>query len=122
MTSELYNLSVVNIITLAYRELIDALAEAYGCGPNNMSVPLGKDGEVTHYGCHSFWRIEDYAEFTDDAARKAKIAELPPELQDAINAAVAALYERTVLNGDAQENWQAALQELGLTQVELNIE
>lgn len=116
-------LSVVSIVPKADLAVMNALAEAYGCGPNNISVPLcNKDGEVTHYGCHAPWRIEDYAEFTDDAARKAKIAELPPELQDAINAAVAALYERTVLNGDAQENWQAALQELGLTQVELNFE
>lgn len=114
-----YNLSVVNIIPAAYLEPINALAEAYGCGPNNTSVPLcNKDGEITHYGCHSFWRPDDYAEFTDDAARKAKIAELPPELQDAVTAAVAALYERTVLNGDAQENWQSALGELGLSLVE----
>lgn len=118
-----YDLSVVNIIPIAYLKPINALAEAYGCGPNNISVPLvNKDGEITHYGCHSFWRIEDYAEFTDDTARKIVIATLPTEPQDAINAAVAALYERTVLHGDAQENWQAALNELGLTQVELNIE
>ena len=116
------NLSVVSIIPAAYLALINALAEAYGCGPNNMSVPLCTNGEVTHYGCHSFWRIEDYAAFTDDAARKVVIATLPPELQEAVNATIAALYERTVLHGDAQENWQAALQELGLTQVELNIE
>lgn len=78
-----YDLSVVNIIPIAYLNLINALAEAYGCGPNNTSVPLcNKDGEITHYGCHSFWRIEDYAAFT----------------------------------GDAQENWQAALAELGLTE------
>lgn len=44
-------LSVVSIIPAAYLALINALAEVYGCGPNNMSVPLGnKDGEVTHYG------------------------------------------------------------------------
>lgn len=112
----IYNLSVVNIIPVAYLNLINALAEAYGCGPNNLSVPLCTDGEVTHYGCHSYWRIEDYVEFTDDTARKAKIKELPLELQDAINAAVASLYERTVLHGNAQENWQAALAELGLTE------
>lgn len=117
-----HNLSVVNIIPKAYLEPINALAEAYGCGPNNMSVPLCTNGEVTHYGCHSFWRVDDYAEFSSDELRNAFISQLDTELQEPMQAAVASLYERTVLNGDAQENWQVALAELGLTQVELNIE
>ena len=115
-------LSVVSIIPVAYLALINALAEAYGCGPNNITIPLCTNGEVTHYGCHSFWRVDDYAQFSSDALRNAFISQLDPDLQEPMQAAVAALYERTVLNGDAQENWQAALQELGLTQVELNIE
>ena len=114
----IYNLSVVNIIPTAYLNLINALAEAYGCGPNNMSVPLSKNSEITHYGCHSFWRIDDYAEFSSNELRNAFISQLDPDLQEPMQAAVAALYERTVLNGDAQENWQAALQELGLTKLE----
>lgn len=114
----IYNLSVVNIIPTAHLNLINALAEAYGCGPNNISVPLGKDGEVTHYGCHSFWRVDDYAEFSSDELRNAFISQLSVELQEPMKAAVAALYERTVLNGDAQENWQSALGELGLSLVE----
>ena len=113
------NLSVVNIIPTAYLDLINALAEAYGCGPNNMSVPLYQDNdEVTHYGCHSFWRVDDYAEFSSDELRNAFISQLEVELQEPMQAAVAALYERTVLHGDPQQNWQAALQALGLTQIE----
>ena len=112
------NLSVVNIIPAAYLDLINALAEAYGCGPNNMSVPLGTDNEVTHYGCHSFWRVDDYAEFSSDELRNAFISQLDIELQGPMQAAVASLYERTVLHGDPQQNWQAALAELGLTEIQ----
>lgn len=111
-----HNLSVVNIIPITYLELINALAEAYGCGPNNMSVPLGTDNEVTHYGCHSFWRIEDYAEFSSDELRNAFISQLDLELQEPMQAAISALYERVVVDGDPQQNWQSALAELGLTE------
>ena len=114
----IYNLSVVNIIPIAYLNLINALAEAYGCGPNNISVPLCTNGGITHYGCHSYWRIDDYAQFSSNELRNAFISQLDLELQQPMQAAVAALYERTVLHGDAQENWQAALQELGLTKLE----
>lgn len=111
-------LSVVNIIPAAYLNLINALAEAYGCGPNNMSVPLCTNDELTHYGCHSFWRIDDYAEFSSDELRNAFISQLDIELQEPMQAAISALYERVVVDGDPQQNWQAALQELGLTQIE----
>lgn len=114
----IYNLSVVNIIPTAYLDLINALAEAYGCGQNNMSVPLCTNGEVTHYGCHSFWRPDDYAEFSSDELRNAFISQLNVELQEPMQAAISALYERVVVNGDPQSNWQAALQELGLIQIE----
>lgn len=112
------NLSVVNIIPAAYLALINALAEVYECGPNNMSVALctNDNDEVTHYGCHSFWRIDDYAEFSSDELRNAFISQLDPDLQEPMQAAVASLYERTVLNGDPQQNWKAALAELGLTE------
>ena len=116
-------LSVVNIIPAAYLASINALAEVYECGPNNISVPLcNKDGEVTHYGCHSFWRVDDYAEFSSDELRNAFISQLDLELQEPMQAAISALYERVVVDGDPQQNWDAALKELGLTQVELNIE
>ena len=40
-----FNLSVVNIIPDAHKDAINQIAEAYGCGPNNLSVKLqGEDG------------------------------------------------------------------------------
>ena len=59
-------------------------------------------------GCHSWWKPEDYALFSDEGLR-AQI--IPPELLPSLEF----LYERLVLDGDSQENWQAALSELGLT-------
>ena len=105
-----YNLSVVNIVPDARKDAINQIAELYGCGPNNMSVKLqGLDG--IYWGCHSFWKPEDYAQFSDPDLRAQFV---PPELLPSLEF----LYERLVLDGDAQENWQAALAELGLSPVE----
>lgn len=106
----MFNLSVVNIIPDAHKEAVNQIAELYGCGENNLSVKLqGEDG--IYWGCHSWWKPEDYAMFSDDALR-AQI--IPAELQPALEH----LYERLMLDGDAQENWQSALGELGLMLVE----
>lgn len=103
----MFNLSVVNIIPDAHREAINQIAEAYGTGANSMSVKLqGADG--VYWGCHSYWTADDYATFSDDELRAQVIPiELLPSL--------AFLYERLVLDGDAQENWQAALAENSLS-------
>ena len=106
----MFNLSVVNIIPDAYKDAINQIAELYGCGSNNLSVKLqGEDG--IYWGCHSWWKPEDYAMFSDDDLRAQVV---PAELQPALGH----LYERLVLDGDAQENWQSALNELGLSLVE----
>lgn len=106
-----FNLSVVNITPDAHKDAINQIAELYGCGPNNLSVKLqGEDG--IYWGCHSWWKPEDYALFSDDEMRAQVIpADLAPSLEF--------LYERLVLDGDAQENWRAALAELGLSPVEI---
>ena len=104
-----YSLSVVNIVPDAHRDAINQIAELYGCGSNNLSVKLqGEDG--IYWGCHSFWKPEDYAQFSDADLRAQIVpAELLPSLEH--------LYERLVLDGNAQDNWQAALDELNLTLV-----
>jgi len=108
-----YNLSVVNIVPDAHKDAINQIAEAYGCGPNNLSVKLqGEDG--IYWGCHSWWKPEDYTVFSDDELRQQIV---PADLQPALEH----LYERLVLDGDAQENWQAALalKELSVVQEEI---
>lgn len=106
-----YSLSVVNIVSDAHKDAINQIAEIYGCGPNNLSVKLqGKDG--IYWGCHSWWKPEDYALFSNEEMRAQLV---PSELATALEF----LYERLVLDGDAQENWQAALAELSLSPVEI---
>ena len=102
----MFNLSVVNIVPDAHKEAINQIAELYGCGSNNLSVKLqGED--VIYWGCHSWWKPEDYAQFSDAELRAQVVpAELAPALEH--------LYERLMLDGNSQENWQSALGELGL--------
>ena len=106
----MFNLSVVNIIPDEHKEAINQIAELYGCGENNLSVKLQSPDGI-YWGCHSFWKPEDYALFSDEELR-AQI--VPPELLPSLEF----LYERLVLDGDSQENWQAVLSELGLSLVE----
>jgi hypothetical protein len=106
-----FNLSVINIIPDAHKDAINQIAGAYGCGENNLSVKLVDSNGGIYWGCHSWWKPEDYAQFSDDELRAQVV---PAELQPALEF----LYERLVLDGDAQENWLAALSELGLSVVE----
>ena len=106
----MFNLSVVNIIPDAHKDAINQIAELCGCGSNNLSVKLqGEDG--IYWGCHSWWKSEDYALFSDDELRQQIV---PTELQPSLEF----LYERLMFDGDAQENWQSALGELRLNLVE----
>lgn len=110
----MFNLSVVNIIPDAHRDSINQIAELYDCGENNLSVKLVYSTGAIYWGCHSWWKPEDYAQFSDDELRAQIItAELLPSLEF--------LYERLMLDGDARENWQSALDELGLSLVEVEL-
>lgn len=107
----MFNLSVVNIIPDEHREAVNQVAALYGCGDNNLGVRLLSADGLIYWGCHSWWKPEDYALFSDEELRAQVV---PPELAPSLEF----LYERLVLDGDSQENWQAALDELGLSIVE----
>lgn len=107
----MFNLSVVNIIPDEHREAVNQVAALYGCGENNLGVRLLNADGLIYWGCHSWWKPEDYALFSDAELRSQVV---PTELA----ASLAFLYERLVLDGNAQENWNAALLELGLATVE----
>ena len=107
----MFNLSVVNIIPDAHKDAINQIAELYGCGENNLSVKLIDSNGAVYWGCHSWWKPEDYAVFSD-AELRAQI--VPSELQPSLEF----LYERLMLDGDAQDNWQAALALNGLSEVQ----
>ena len=107
----MFNLSVVTIVPKVHKDAINQIAELYGCGKNNLSVKLIDSNGAIYWGCHSWWKPEDYAQFSDaDLIAQIVPTELAPSLEF--------LYERLVLDGDAQENWQAVLSELGLSLVE----
>lgn len=106
----MFNLSVVNIVPDAHKDAINQIAELYDCGPDNLSVKLQGDDGI-YWGCHSWWKPEDYAKFSDEDLRNEIV---PTELQPSLEF----LYERLILDGDSQANWQAALSELDLTIVE----
>ena len=107
----MFNLSVVNIVPDAYKDTVNQIAELYGCGDNNLSVKLIDSKGGVHWGCHSWWKPEDYALFSNAELRAQIIpAELLPSLEF--------LYERLMLDGISQENWQVALAELGLSLAE----
>ena len=107
----MFNLSVVNIVPDTHKGALNQIAELYGCGENNLSVKLIDSTGAIYWGCHSWWKPEDYAVFSDDELRAQVVpAELQPSLEY--------LYERLMLDGDAQENWQAALALNGLSEVQ----
>ena len=106
----MYNLSVVNIISDEHKDAVNQIAELYGCGSDSLSVKLKDIEGNIFWGCHSWWKPEDYAVFSDAELRQQVV---PTELQPSLEF----LYERLTLDGSAQENWQAALEDLNLTQV-----
>ena len=107
----MFNLSVVNIIPDEHKEAVNQVAALYGCGENSLGVRLLSADGSTYWGCHSWWKPEDYAVFSDDELRQQVV---PTELQPSLEY----LYERLALDGAAQENWQQALEEMGLSLVE----
>jgi len=107
----MFNLSVVNIVPDSHKDAVNQIAALYGCGENNLSVKLIDSAGNIYWGCHSWWKPEHYAIFSDDELRAQVV---PAELASALEH----LYERLVLDGNSQENWQSALDELGLSLVE----
>ena len=110
----MFNLSVVTIIADEHRVAVNQVAALYGCGENNLSVKL-QSPVGTYWGCHSWWKPEDYAVFSDDELRQQV---LPTELQPSLKF----LYERMMLDGDAQKNWEQTLVETRLSLVEHTME
>ena len=106
----MFNLSAVNIVPNAHLIAVNQVAELYGCGENNLSVKLIDSNGAVYWGCHSWWKPEDYALFSDEELRAQVV---PPDLLPSLEY----LYERLMLDGDAQENWQAALALNGLSEV-----
>lgn len=105
-----YTISCVLLIPAAHRDAINAVAEAIGYGPGNLSVELLHTDGSTWYGCHT-WAEQAFLDM---------IASPPPEVAQIQGGpeALAALVVSSVEGGDPLSNWQQALTENGLTVVE----
>lgn len=99
-------LSVVNAVQSKYATAINLLAQAYGCGDNNLSCAMVDENGVDYMACHSFWDVQDYAEFSSDELRNAFISQL--EDKALFVEALANLKERCVLDGDPKQNLDQA--------------
>lgn len=67
------NYSLVTIVPAAYREAVNAAAEANGYGPDNISAPVSADGNApaTHYGSRA-WANQEFRDTYESM--------FPPEL------------------------------------------
>lgn len=105
--------SVVHIIPEQYQKAINAFAEAFGCGENNLSCELLDANGGVFFGGHSWWRASDYAIFMNIDVRNQVIAKTNiANIEDALDQ----LHGRVLFDGNHTENWAAALSELGLTE------
>lgn len=61
------NLSIVNIIHVDFKDLINELAFELGMGENSLSIPLTNQ----YFACHSWWSQEKYSIFKDLSALRS---------------------------------------------------
>lgn len=100
-----YTLSVVQLCPDAYRDTANAIAEAAGYGPSNLSVELRHADGSTWWGCHAWWIPEALA------------AKSAPTGDPAVDGVLAQVVNSSRVGGDPQQHWQAALAERGLSPV-----
>lgn len=106
-----YTLSVVQFCPDAYADAADAIADAAGYGPRNLSVRL-QDGQGAPWrGCHAWWIPAVLA------AKSAPTGD--PAVDDVLAQVITSVREHPNPTGDeAQQHWQEALAANGLTVVE----
>lgn len=106
-----YTLSVVQLCPDAYADAADAIAEAAGYGPGNLSVRLQDAQGALWRGCHAWWIpavLATKSAPTGDPAVDAVLAQV-----------VTSVREHPDPTGDeVQQHWLEALAANGLTVVE----
>lgn len=98
-----YTLSVVQLCPDQYRDAANAIAEAAGYGPGNLSVELRHTDGSTWWGCHAWWIPEALAaksEPTGDPAIDEVLAQVVTSARD---------------SADPVAHWQEALAANGLS-------
>lgn len=104
-----YKLSIVSICPDASRAVINSLAEQYGAGQDNMSVKLIDQKGDVWWGCHSWWKQEDYDVFKNEVVTSSSI-----EIQDALKR----LIESVDDGGDPYAHWTSTLEAHNLKQAQ----
>lgn len=95
-----YTLSVVQICPDQYKDSANALAEAAGYGPNNLSVKLTDTHGSVWWGCHAWWIPEVFV-----AQTRSEDTEVQFILDQVITST------RETMDG----HWKEVLDDLGLS-------
>lgn len=98
-----YTLSVVQLCPDAYRAAANAIAEASGFGPGNLSVELRGPSDSVWWGCHAWWVPEVYEAMTAPTG--------DPDVDGVLAQVITSVRE----GGDPMQHWQEALAEHGLS-------
>lgn len=109
-----YTLSVVQLCPATHSDAADAIAEAAGYGPGNLSVQLVHTDTSTWRGCHAWWIPAVLA------AKSAPTGD--PAVDDVLAQVVTSVVDTTgmtdtELSEVALTHWQSALAANGLTVV-----
>lgn len=106
-------MSVVQFCPAEHKDTANRIAEMYGYGSNNLSVPLEDVNGNPWFGCHAWWM--EYA--------LVQIQTLPQEIIDAVpgaETALSAVITSVVRGGSAHDHWESALQANGLKLITLD--
>jgi hypothetical protein len=104
-----YSLSVVQLCPDAYKDIANAIAEAAGYGPNNLSVKLADSLGNIWWGCHAPWIPDVFI------AQTQLPPEAPAEWHEALANIVASAEERS----DYFQHWTEVLEANGLSVVQV---
>ena len=94
-----YSISVVQLCPDAHRDTANAIAEAAGYGPGNLSVQLIHTDGSTWWGCHAWWMAEALEAVTETDGI--------PGAVEALASVVTSVRD----GGDPTQHWAEALEE-----------
>lgn len=110
-----YTLSVVQLCPGAHKDAANAIAEASGFGPNNLSVELRGPGDSVWWGCHAWWIPEVLAAAVNPPD------EVPGTGEILTHVVTSVAYSDGLSDAElatvAPQHWQAALAANGLSVV-----
>lgn len=97
-----YTLSVVQLCPDLYKDAANAVAEAAGFGPNNLSVKLVKADNSIWWGCHAWWMPSVF---------EAQMSSTDPQVVEVLSHVITSVRE----GGEPVVHWMEALSANGLT-------